>query len=92
MVTTRTVTDNCRSFLVWIFFLMPFNQKDLIETFNVLQLIGFLLICLGAFIYNGLFKLEERLESDNKKKIELKKLNDIEEEKFIDSQRQTIDE
>ena len=90
--TTRTVTDNCRSFLVWIFFLMPFNQKDLIETFNVLQLIGFLLICLGAFIYNGLFKLEERLESDNKKKIELKKLNDIEEEKFIDSQRQTIDE
>ena len=90
--TTRTVTDNCRSFLVWIFFLMPFNQKDLIETFNALQLIGFLLICLGAFIYNGLFKLEERLESDNKKKIELKKLNDIEEEKFIDSQRQTIDE
>ena len=90
--TTRTVTDNCRSFLVWIFFLMPFNQKDLIETFNVLQLIGFLLICLGAFIYNGLFKLEERLESDNKKKIELKKLNDNEEEKFIDSQRQTIDE
>lgn len=90
--TTRTVTDNCRSFLVWIFFLMPFNQKDLIETFNVLQLIGFLLICFGAFIYNGLFKLEERLESDNKKKIELKKLDDIEEEKFIDSQRQTIDE
>ena len=90
--TTRTVTDNCRSFLVWIFFLMPFNQKDLIETFNVLQLIGFLLICLGAFIYNGLFKLEERLESDNKKKIELKKLDDIQEEKFIDSQRQTIDE
>lgn len=90
--TTRTVTDNCRSFLVWIFFLMPFNQKDLIETFNVLQLIGFLLICLGAFIYNGLFKLEERLESDNKKKIELKKLDDIQEEKFIDSQNQTIEE
>ena len=90
--TTRTVTDNCRSFLVWIFFLMPFNQKDLIETFNVLQLIGFLLICLGAFIYNGLFKLEERMGKDNKKKIELKKLDDIEQEKFIESQSQTIDE
>jgi hypothetical protein len=74
------------------FFLMPFNQEELIETFNVLQLIGFLLICLGAFIYNGLFKLEERLERNNKKKIELKKLDDIQEEKFIDSQRQTIDE
>ena len=90
--TTRTVTDNCRSFLVWIFFLMPFNQEELIETFNVLQLIGFLLICLGAFIYNGLFKLEERMVTDNKKKIELKKLDDIEEEKFIESQSQTIDE
>jgi drug/metabolite transporter (DMT)-like permease len=90
--TTRTVTDNCRSFLVWIFFLMPFNQENLIETFNVLQLIGFLLICLGAFIYNGLFKLEERMGKDNKKKIELKKLDDIEQEKFIESQSQTIDE
>ena len=47
---------------------MPFNQENLIETFNVLQLIGFLLICLGAFIYNGLFKLEERMGKDNKKK------------------------
>ena len=90
--TTRTVTDNCRSFLVWIFFLMPFNQEELIETFNVLQLIGFLLICLGAFIYNGLFKLEERMSTDNKKKIELKKLDNIEEEKLIESQSQTIDE
>ena len=90
--TTRTVTDNCRSFLVWIFFLMPFNQENLIETFNVLQLIGFLLICLGAFIYNGLLKLEERMGSDNKKKIELKKLDEINEEKFVDSQRQTVDE
>ena len=90
--TTRTVTDNCRSFLVWIFFLMPFNQENLIETFNVLQLIGFLLICLGAFIYNGLFKLEERMSTDNKKKIELKKLDNIEEEKLIESQSQTIDE
>lgn len=90
--TTRTVTDNCRSFLVWIFFLMPFNQEDLIEKFNVLQLIGFLLICLGAFIYNGLFKLEERIGSDSKPKIELKKLDDIQEEKMIDSSRQTVDE
>jgi hypothetical protein len=30
--------------------------------------------------------------TDNKKKIELKKLDDIEQEKFIESQSQTIDE
>ena len=29
--TTRIVNDNCRSFLVWLFFLMPFNQENLIE-------------------------------------------------------------
>ena len=58
--TTRSVTDNVRSFLVWLWFLMPFNNKKLIEHFSFLQLFGFLCICLGAFVYNGLFKLEER--------------------------------
>ena len=76
--TTRTVTDNCRSFLVWLFFLMPFNQEELIEKFSVLQLIGFLCISMGAFIYNGLFKLEER-------RLKRKKENEIEEEKLISS-------
>ena len=77
--TTRTVTDNCRSFLVWLFFLMPFNQDDLIEKFSVLQLIGFLCISMGAFIYNGLFKLEER-------RLKRKKENDVKNEKLITSQ------
>ena len=65
--TTRSVTDNCRSFLVWLWFLTPFNQEDLIEKFNYVQLIGFLLICLGAFMYNGLFKFEERRNRRNRK-------------------------
>ena len=78
--TTRTVTDNCRSFLVWLFFLMPFNQKGLIEKFNWLQLIGFVCICLGAFVYNGMFKLEER----KNKKIDI---NEIDNEKLLDSEK-----
>ena len=65
--TTRSVTDNCRSFLVWLWFLMPFNQEDLIETFNWIQLIGFICICLGAFMYNGMLKLEERRTRKSKK-------------------------
>ena len=65
--TTRSVTDNCRSFLVWLWFLMPFNQEDLIETFDWIQLIGFLCICFGAFMYNGLLKLEEGRARKNKK-------------------------
>ena len=92
--TTRSVTDNCRSFLVWLFFLMPFNQEDLIEKFNWVQLIGFICICLGAFMYNGMLKLEER-RTRKTKKIDLdepeKKENEDEDEKenrkLLDSQR-----
>jgi drug/metabolite transporter (DMT)-like permease len=92
--TTRSVTDNCRSFLVWLFFLMPFNQEDLIEKFNWVQLIGFICICLGAFMYNGMLKLEER-RTRKTKKINLddpeKKENEDEDEKenrkLLDSQR-----
>jgi len=65
--TTRSVTDNCRSFLVWLWFLMPFNKKELIEHFDWVQLFGFICICMGAFMYNGLFKLEERRVRKNKK-------------------------
>ena len=83
--TTRTVTDNCRSFLVWLFFLMPFNQEDLKEKFSLMQLFGFLCICMGAFIYNGLFKLQERKNRKNKK-IDLKEVSD---EELVDSQRTT---
>lgn len=63
--TTRSVTDNVRSFIVWLWFLMPFNNKKLIEHFSFLQLFGFLCICFGAFIYNGLFKIEERRNKRN---------------------------
>ena len=83
--TTRSVTDNVRSFLVWLWFLMPFNNKELIESFSWLQLLGFLCICLGAFIYNGMFKLEERTIL-RKKRIHLEQ---VDETKLVESQRNT---
>ena len=84
--TTRTVTDNCRSFLVWLFFLMPFNREDLKEKFSFLQLFGFLCISMGAFIYNGMFRLEER-KNRKSKVIDLKEVDDN--EKLVESQRTT---
>ena len=88
--TTRSVTDNIRSFLVWLWFLLPFNQEDLIERFNVLQLIGFLCISMGAFIYNGIFKLEERKQMRNKR-IKLEQLEGIDEgQNILDSKRTTV--
>ena len=93
--TTRSVTDNVRSFLVWLWFLLPFNQEDLIEKFSVLQLIGFICITAGAFIYNGVFKLEERKRRRNKKiKHDLIDENNDNDEyqKIIDSKRTTTNE
>ena len=86
--TTRSVTDNCRSFLVWLFFLIPLNQEDLIEHFNFIQLFGFICICLGAFIYNGIFKLEERKLKKNKKIV----LDELDQEKLLKSGRTTTNE
>ena len=66
---------------------MPFNQEDLIETFNFLQLFGFLSIYLGDFIYNGMFKLEERRIRRNKR-IQLKEVNeDVDDNKLVDCKR-----
>ena len=87
--TTRSVTDNVRSFLVWLWFLMPFNPKELRETFSFLQLFGFLCITAGAFIYNGIFKMEERR---TKKKIELELSQTIDEGKIVDSNRTTTND
>ena len=89
--TTRSVTDNVRSFLVWLWFLLPFNQEDLIESFSVLQLFGFLCITAGAFIYNGMFKLEER-KIRRRKKIQLDLIEGIDEEKIVTSNRETTNE
>jgi len=86
--TTRSVTDNVRSFLVWLWFLMPFNQEDLIEKFNFLQLFGFLCICIGAFIYNGMFKLEER-RIKRKKRIKLEKVQEVDDTKLVDESQRT---
>ena len=83
--TTRSVTDNCRSFLVWLWFLLPFNDENLIEHFSWLQLFGFLCICFGAFIYNGMFQMEERRKK-KKKKIQLEEVDDT---KLVESQRST---
>ena len=83
--TTRSVTDNVRSFLVWLWFLMPFNKEELIEKFSFLQLFGFLCICMGAFIYNGMFKLEEK-RLRRKKRIQLEAVDDS---KLVESSRNT---
>jgi len=53
----RAVIDTVRTVVVWFFFLMPFINKCYRETFNYLQLIGFVFLVLGTIVYNEVIVL-----------------------------------
>lgn len=46
--TTRTVLDSIRTFVIWIFSLLIKWQE-----FNGIQLLGFIVLMLGMFLYNN---------------------------------------
>jgi len=48
----RAVVDTVRTIVVWGFFLMPFINVCHRESFNWIQLLGFILLVLGTVIYN----------------------------------------
>ena len=52
--TSRAVVDTLRCIFVWIFFMIPFNNDELIETFKLLQFIGFIFLIIGNVFYNNL--------------------------------------
>jgi drug/metabolite transporter (DMT)-like permease len=53
----RAVVDTVRTIVVWGFFLMPFIYKCDRESFNWLQLVGFIFLVLGTVIYNEVLVL-----------------------------------
>jgi hypothetical protein len=53
----RAVIDTVRTVVVWLFFLMPYINEKYRETFNYLQLIGFIMLVLGTLIYNEVIVL-----------------------------------
>ena len=58
---TKSLIENIKSFLSWIFFLLPFHNNELKEEFDVWKLIGILLIVASIFTYFGTCKIEERI-------------------------------
>lgn len=55
---TRAVMDNTRTVLVWVFFLFyPYTYKGT-ESFDGLQLSGFILLLVGQLIYNRIFIID----------------------------------
>lgn len=71
----RTTCDMLRNLFIWIFLLnVPLGGRK--ETFTVFQLIGFLILTLGVFVYNELIVIKFWGMDDNTKiKLEQKKLN-----------------
>jgi len=68
----RAVIDTVRTTVVWFFFLMPFINKCYRESFNVMQLIGFILLVAGTLIYNEVvvlpfFGLDKYVKKDESK-------------------------
>lgn len=63
---TRSVIDNFKSLLVWIFFWFIWDKDSLREHFDFYVLIGLILITLSVIIYFGPFKIDERITIRNR--------------------------
>ena len=63
---TRSVIDNFKSLLVWIFFWFIWEIDSLRESFDFYVLIGLILITLSVIIYFGPFKIDERIAIRNR--------------------------
>ena len=63
---TRSVIDNFKSLLVWIFFWFIWEKDSLREHFDFYVLIGLILITLSVIIYFGPFKIDERIAIRNR--------------------------
>ena len=68
--TTRAVVDTIRTFIIWFYFLMPFNQGNVREKFNLIQFTGFILLIIGNLIYNEIigFNLDNNEKNKNEEK------------------------
>ena len=58
---TRSLIDNFKSFLVWIYFLFPWVNEKLKEQFNWFRLAGLIFTLAAILIYFGIFKIDERI-------------------------------
>ena len=68
----RSLTVNMKTFLVWIYFMIPWVADNLREKFEWFKLIGLIFIFMAILIYFGIFKIDEKVTIRRK----LKELNE----------------
>ena len=71
----RSLVENFRSFLIYIFYILPILSDELREKFNLYRLFGLIIIFVGVITYLGAFCIDERRIIRQKEKY----LNDISE-------------
>ena len=59
---TRSVIDNFKSFLVWIFFWFIWNKGELKEKYDWFVLTALILLLISIIIYFGPFRIDEKIE------------------------------
>lgn len=69
----RSLVENSRAFFVWLFFMLPWVNEDLRESFNWIRLFGLIFIFGSIIIYFGVLKFDEK----KKNKMELKALSNF---------------
>ena len=73
--TTTVIVYNLAAFFVWLICLLPFMPKEILETFQYLQWIGFAILTIGVLFYNEIIDIQK-----NKKIIDNNENNVIKDE------------
>ena len=78
----RSLAENFRTFLTYIFFVLPILEEGKREQFNWFSLFGLILIFISLIIYYGTFKFDKRRIIKQKKNI-LNNIDEIEKDDII---------
>lgn len=57
----KGLTVNMKTFLVWVYFMIPWVNEKLRERFNWFKLFGLIFIFMSILIYFGIFKIDEKI-------------------------------
>ena len=76
-----------------MFFMLPFNNIEIREKFNVLQLFGFILLIFGNLIYNEIININEiTFKNEKNEEIEENKNDCNEFDETADEEKRLLNE
>ena len=80
----RSLAENLRTFLAYIFFVLPILEEEKREQFNWFRLFGLILIFISLIFYYGTFKIDKRRILRQKRNF-FDNVDDLENNNILDS-------